>query len=204
MDQKAVKYHDLVFELAQSDYRKRPGAVEEVFARLLKLDANLYISLWEYLLLREEQLLDTPAYNDVLSSKLFLKLHRSGAQRAFKAVTEPGEIQRVIFSRSAAPLEDELLSYMVGLIYTGKFDRAQPLLRLLQKNTVVPYGEYFIKLFDAFYAHNLANLKDAKIVTLKKSAARFLLEMVSKIRGDERALLTQRINELLHSRIEEE
>lgn len=199
MDSKTLKYFDLVFELAGSDYKKRPKAALEVFTKLAELDFNLFTDLWEILLLREAELLAIPAFNAALTEGIFKILYGKNPAKAFKTLAENSVIQKTLFGQSASPLSDELLDYIVNLIYSSKFELAETYLSRLQKNTVMnkTFGEYMVIVFERLYALNLKNLSGSKIVVLKKPTAKFLLETAAKIKGGEKSLLIQRINELM-------
>ena len=80
---------------------------------------------------------------------------------------------------------------------SNKADIVDGILKLVAKNEAmgISFGEYMIKFLDRFFIEVMKKNAQRK-VELNRKQSTLLLSTVQKVKGDERAMLVQRVKEV--------
>ncbi len=196
MESKTMKYFDILFEMCKSDFERRPEAVETGLKKLMDLDHSQFLEVWEYVCTRYDGLLTNPYCSPAMTANVFAALAKKSEVRAAK-LSENAFLFRTLWTGSSTPVSEAGREWVLKLLLTQKFDRAEEIFKAVMKNGVMgmTFGGYFKQIFEA-YADRAVD-KTAAVPKLKRPAAKYLLSVAERIKGPEKALITQRINELL-------
>lgn len=196
MNAKTVKHYEYLSEFFGSDMLKAP-AVDKYFGALLKLDYAFAEELWEFMLIHHDADLKNPAFAALYIDRVYKLFAASNAARTQKTVVDVPVIERAIFQFSPSACDGELFNLPISLLISGKTDAVDGIFKLLIKNEAMKpsFGEYMIKFLDRFFIEMMK--KDAqRKVKLNNKQTSLLLTTVQKVKGDERAMLVQRIKEV--------
>jgi len=196
MNAKQIKYYEILSEFFASDMLKT-AAVDKYFGAMLKLDYTAAEELWEFMLIRNDADLKNSAVTALYIDRVYSLFTAAGATKALKTVTDNPVISRAIFQFSPSAADGELFMLPVNLLVSGKVDIVDGILKLVSKNTVMnmTFGQYMVKFLDRFFIEMMKKNAQRK-VELNRKQATFLTSVVQKVRGDERAMLIQRVKEV--------
>lgn len=197
MNAKQVKHYELLSEFFRSDFLKSP-AVDKYFGELLKLDYAFAVDLWEYMLIRNDADLCYNTISSLYIDEVFGLFLKANEQKALKTVVERPVIERAVFGFSPEVAKGPLFDLPVSLLAANKVDVVDGVLKLVLKNAVLPvsFGAYMIEFLDKFFIEMMK--KDAqRRVKLNSKQSSLLLSYVQKVKGDEKAMLVQRVKEVL-------
>lgn len=197
MNAKQIKHYEILNEFFSSDTLKAP-AVDKYFGALLKLDYSLAEDLWEYMLIR----LDAELKNSVVAAlyidKVYALFAAANAAKAAKTITERSVIMRAVFKFGPSTAEGELFALPISLLVANKVDVVDAVFKNVISNDAmkVSFGEYMIKFLDRFFIEMMKKDAQRKVKLSQKQSA-LLLSTVQKVKGDERAMLVQRVKEVM-------
>lgn len=197
MNAKQVKHYELLSEFFTSDVLKQ-AAVDKYFAALLKLDYTYAEDLWEYMLIRNDAALKNATLAALYIDRVFELFFKSAAQKALKTVNDRAVIQRAVFAFSPSVADGELFDLAVGLLVANKTDTVDAILKNVAKNEAMSesFGRYMIKFLDKFFIEIMKKNTQRKVELNRKQSA-LLMSHVQKVKGDEKAMLVQRVKEVL-------
>ena len=197
MNAKQVKYYEIVSGFFASDIFNA-AVVNKYFGDLLKLDYSLAEDLWEFMLIRNDSDLKNPAVTSLYIDKLYNMFVAANAAKAAKTIVDRPVILRAIFRFSAAAAKGDLFMLPVNLLASNKVDVADAILKQVMQNEAMKpsFGQYMIDFLDRLFIE--ITKKDAqRRVKLNTKQSQLLLSTVQKVKGDERAMLVQRVKEVL-------
>ncbi len=197
MNAKQVNFYEIVSGFFGSDIFK-PAVVDKYFGELVKLDYSLAEDLWEYMLIRLDADLKNPAVAALYIEKLCSLFFSVNAAKAIKTVTDRPVVLRAVFRFSPSAADGELFMLPVNFLVSNKADVAEAVLKQVMLNEAmkVSFGGYMIKFLDRFFIE--LTKKDAqRRIKLSTKQSQLLLSTVQKVKGDERAMLVQRVKEVL-------
>lgn len=197
MNAKIIKHYELLDEFFRADMLK-PAAVDKYFGALLKLDYLFAEELWEYMLIRNDADLKNPKFAELyvdLAIKLFIESNES---RTVKTLTDKPVIQRAVFGFSPTADSGVLFDIPVELLAANKVDTVDAMLKNVMKNEMMKssFGKYMIGFLDKFFIEMMKKNAQHRVELNRKQSA-FLMNLVQKVKGDERAMLVQRVKEVL-------
>ncbi len=196
MNAKTVKYFEIISEFFASDYLKSP-AVDKYFGDLLKHDYTAAEDLWEFMLIRHDADLNNPAFAALYIDRVFSLFFKFNSAKAIKTITERAVIERAVFAFSATADKGEFFSLPINLLVAGKVDTVDSIFKHVVKNTAMSssFGAYMIAYLDRFFIEMMKKDAQRKVKLNAKQTA-LLSSTVQKVRGDERAMLIQRVKEV--------
>jgi hypothetical protein len=198
MSVKSIKHYERLFEFAKENFKAEKERTQTFFKRTLDYDYDAAADIWEYILVTHEKLIESaPAVltQDILS--LFMEANKT---KTLKLVTENPLITKALYGVNPLACEGLTLEILVGYIAGTKTAEADELLKQVYKNTAVKksFGENMKIIIERLFVVILSRLGNTtKRVELNKKQVVFLLGYIEKIKGPEKALLEQRIKELL-------
>lgn len=197
MNAKQIKYYDLMSELFTSDMLKA-ATVDKIFGAVLKLDYVYAEDLWEYMLVRFDAKLKDKAVAELYVDRVFDLFCAAALPRALKTVNERATVQRAVFGFSPTADEGEIFSLPVNLLLANKIDTVDAIFKNLSKNELmsVSFGGYLVKFLDKFFIELMKKNSQHK-VELNRKQSTLLMSYAQKVKTDEKAMLVQRIKEVL-------
>lgn len=197
MNTKQVKQYDILGEFFASDMLN-PAAVDKYFGAMLKLDYAFAEDLWEYMLIKNDASLKNPAVVKLYVDRAFAMFSDAAAARVVKTAVERPAITNALFRYSPNVFDGELFAIPVNLLVANKADTVDGILKLVAKNESMSrsFGEYMIAFLDRFFIEMMKKNAQRK-VELSRKQSTLLMTHVQKVKGDERAMLVQRVKEVM-------
>lgn len=194
MNTKSYKFYKGIFDLAKKDYINEPASVKSFMENTLDFDYDVAAELWDYLITDAAASKAPPAaaaraLGDIVLES-FLKRN---VQKTYKCVTENETIAGALYSMPDKPAETSK-KLLIYFIMGAKFEEADFILKAMQKGP--RYGAAMKELLESLFEETKKKTGGVKAVIPKKTA-QFLLTHTAKIRSAERALIEQRIKEIL-------
>lgn len=197
MNAKQVKYYEIISEFFASDILKS-AAVEKYFGAMLKHDYAMAEELWEFMLIRSDKDIKSTVITSLYVDKIYGMFYESNAAKTLKTLNDNTVIKRAVFQFSPLVSDGELFMLPINLLLSNKIDAVDDILKLVSKNEAmkVSFGAYMIKFLDKYFIEMMK--KDAqRRVKLSSKLSSFLLSVVQKVKGDEKAMLVQRVKEVM-------
>lgn len=197
MNAKQVKYYEIISEFFASDILKS-AAVDKYFGAMLKLDYSMAEELWEFMLIRSDKDLKTTVITSLYVDQIYGMFYESNSAKTLKTLNDNAVIKRAVFQFSPLVGEGELFMLPINLLLSNKIDAVDDILKLVSKNEAMKgsFGEYMIKFLDKYFIEMMK--KDAqRRVKLTSKLSSFLMSVVQKVKGDEKAMLVQRVKEVM-------
>lgn len=197
MNAKQIKHYEILSEFFNSDILKQ-AAVDKYFGALLKLDYAFAEDLWEFMLIRSDADLKNIAVARLYIDRAFELFYSANSAKALKTVVDRPVVQRAVFAFSPSAADGEMFNLPVNLLVANKTETVDSILKNIAKNDAmgVSYGEYMIKFLDKFFIEMMKKNAQRKVELNRKQSA-LLMSLVQKVKGDERAMLVQRVKEVL-------
>ena len=190
------KIYSLYDNLVKFGHENTNSTIPYFFEKILSTDYNSALSVWEYLLIKNEKKLDDEFLTKTLIVDIFRVLKHKNLVKTNKAVSENPIFSKALFLNSAAIKDEAVLDFPVTLIMQGKFDLADNVFKLICKNPYIDYGTTLREIFEYYFAIVFEKNSDKNIIKINRKTADFFMIYINKIKGSEKALLTQRINEI--------
>lgn len=197
MNAKQVKQYEILNEFFTSDILKR-AAVDKYFGAMLKLDYTFAEDLWEYMLIRNDSELKNTAVAKLYIDHVFELFFAASSAKALKTVNDRAVVQRAVFGFSPTAHDGELFNLPVNLLVANKVDAVDAILKNVLKNEAMKpsFGGYMIAFLDKFFIEVMKKSAQRKVELNRRQSA-LLMSYVQKVRGDEKAMLVQRVKEVL-------
>jgi len=196
LNAKGLKFLELFEALLKIDIELDKIACAKAVRNLLDLDYAAAADVWEYLAsTREAQFEQNERLSETVGFDLLNQFYARAASKCVKTLLDTPPIRRAVFLYSKNACAENSLTMLADLLIAGKFTAADEIFKCLLKNARVHYGKTVKNVVERVFA-DLLKKNPAKIV-MKKDLAEFLLACIRKIKTDERALLEQRIKEIM-------
>lgn len=197
MNAKQIKHYEILSEFFTSDLLK-PAVVDKYFRALLGLDYALAEELWEYVLIRNDADLKNQAFSTLYIDRVYALFASAASARANKTIIEKPVITRAVFNFSPTADSGELFALPVALLVAGKADAVDTVFKYVCKNEIMKssFGEYMIGFLDKFFVEMMKKSAQRKVELNRKQSA-LLMSYVQKVKGDEKAMLVQRVKEVM-------
>lgn len=200
MNTKQKTILDLIFELSSHDYVTSHLHIKIFFDKLLAVGLGEAVEYYCYLTAKHQNdYIKNEQFAAALCDGVFSQMYKKEGQRALKALGDDPEFLRSVYTYSSAAADGELLEYLLNAVYTQKFDRAQDIMRALMKNKRIDgFGQAMKALADSVITEAFRRAaKEGKKASLPRSVSAFLLESAQRIKSTERAVVEQRIKEIM-------
>lgn len=197
MNAKQIKHYELLNGFFTSDMLK-PAAVDKYFGELLKLDYSFAEDLWEYMLIRNDSDLKNQAVATLYIDRVFAMFESAASAKLLKTVTDKSVIGRAVYSFSPSVADGTMFDMTVNLLVANKVDAVESAFKNIVKNEAMSksFGGYMIKFLDKFFIEMMKKNPQRKVELNRRQSA-LLMTYVQKVKGDEKAMLVQRVKEVL-------
>ncbi len=197
MNAKQIKHYEILSEFFAADTLDKAN-VEKRFGALLKLDYTLAEDLWEFVLVHNESKLSDKAVAALLVDRVFELFLKASESRALKTVNDRAAIQHAVFTYSPTADDGDLFELAVNLLLSNKVDAVDSIFKNLFKNESmgVSFGEYMVKYLDKYFIEMMKKNAQHR-VELNRKQSTLLMSYAQRVKSDEKAMLVQRIKEVL-------
>ncbi len=193
MNAKEIKFLQVFESFAKTSYLTDLESLKKYIKSFAAVDFNYAVNIWEYIAVNETAL-SSPVKGAFLSDVIFTALCDIAPAKTLKALSDNSILRRTAYQYSAAALSDARFTAFTDAILSSKFDAADDIIRILQKNTVLSFGEYMKKSIDRIIVELLK--KNPKKIEMSRKLNEYLNSAVKKIKTDERTMLEQRLREI--------
>ena len=197
MNAKQVKQYEIFSEFFNSDMLKA-AAVDKYFGAMLKLDYTYAEDLWEFMLIRNDADLKNLAFAKLYIDRIFELFLKANAAKVQKTLIDRTVIGRAVFGFSPTADSGELFNIPINLLVANKVDTVDAIFKNVIKNEAMKrsFGKYMIEFLDKFFIEMMKKNAGRK-VELNRKQSTLLMSYAQKVKGDEKAMLVQRIKEIL-------
>jgi hypothetical protein len=179
MTQKTTRKYEILSAMARGE-----GDSAKNLAELCAIDYATAMEVWEFYL----------GKSDTLALSGFEVFRAVSESKLRQTLCENSALMRLVFMSSAA-LSAPLVDFLVSIILSTKTEMAGEILKIMRTNTAIDQNECMRVVVDAVF--NVACARDGtKVATLNKKQKTLLIENIEKIKGQNKALLLQRIKEI--------
>ena len=197
MNAKQIKRYEILSEFFNSDMMKA-AAVDKYFGAMLKLDYSFAEELWEFMLIRNDADLKNPVFAALYVDRILGMFLKTNAPKAQKTLIDNAVIARAVFGFSPTADKGELFNMPINLLVANKVDTVDGIFKNVMKNELMKrsFGQYMLEFLDKFFIEVMKKNAGRK-VELNRKQSTMLMSYAQKVKGDEKAMLVQRIKEIL-------
>jgi len=156
----------------------KDGNSVELLKELATIDFTIAMNMWEYKFFDSEEIFKM--FNDLSETK------------TRQLLIENSPLLKLIY---ISQLNETGLKFLVNLILSPKIEIADEILRYIKSNTNINYDDAMMTIVNSVF-NTYCEREQVKKCSLNRKQTALLLDYVSKIKGPNKMLLTQRIKEL--------
>ena len=197
MNAKQIKQYEILSEFFNSDMLKQ-AAVDKYFGAMLKLDYGFAEDLWEFMLIRNDADLKNQVFASLYVDRIFELFLDAAAAKVAKTVIDRPVLTRAVFGFSPTADKGEKFNIPLNLLLANKVDAVDSVFKNAIKNDAMgcSFGKYMLEFIDKFFIEVMKKNASRK-VELNRKQSTLLMSYAQKVKGDEKAMLVQRIKEIL-------
>jgi len=199
MDAKQIKFLQLFGELSKIDPTDVAG-LEQTLLPIIKLEFELGTMIWEYLCRTQTIPYSKDAdLSAFCGDKLLEIFYNISSTKTINAITDPDVpiITQFVFEFNPNVDKGLALQIVQDSVITNKHDLAHIYLTHISRNRRINFGDYLKTLVEHAITQHIKKLAtSSKNMPFPKKQAILLQEFIDKIRGANKALLTQRLKEI--------
>jgi len=194
MNTKDIKKYNLIGQIINT--KPDDKSITLLFSELINIDFNTAFEVWEYILHTHQSRLGEGEVATILESILFELFNVNSETKTKALLLESSTLIRLIYT-SATAVSGANLEFLVNLILSPKVNLAEEFLRAIKANNSpnLDYGNVMRILIDSIFT-TYCQREGVMKCSLNKKQSTLLLDYISKIKGPNKLLLTQRIKEL--------
>lgn len=199
MTAKQLKFYQILKKVNTVNVFTEMDKLLDGIKQAIALDYYAAVEMWEFLILdNEEKLLKDIALAAVICDKIGQVFETKAHAKYMKTLTENPVICRAAYTYSPTCYgRAESVAHIVSYLVPAKTEEADILLSCASKNTSnkATFGEFMKAVVEKLFIELLKKADDGRVRINRKSIP-LLQEYINKIKGPEKALLTQRIKEV--------
>jgi len=193
MTSKDIRKYTLISILVNS----KPSSAElpNQIAELAQIDFATAFEVWEFVLhFSGKDLLKLETAQNI-ESKVFANFAALSETKTKQLLASSDPLLRLIYGACATTCTGMNLTMLISLILSAKLDAADVALAAVRSNPTGDFGERMRIIVDLVFK-TYCEIKGVKKCELTRKQSALLLNYISKIKGPNKMLLTQRIKEL--------
>ena len=197
MNTKQIKQYEILSEFFNSDMFKQ-AAVDKYFGAMLNLDYGAAEDLWEFMLIRNDADLKNLVFAKLYVDRIYELFLKANAAKVQKTLIDRPVVNRAVFSFSPTADKGELFAMPINLLVANKVDIVDGIFKNVIKNDAMKssFGQYMLEFLDKFFIEMMKKNAQRK-VELNRKQSTLLMSYAQKVKGNEKAMLIQRIKEIL-------
>lgn len=197
MNAAQLKFLQMFADFARIDIDDT-AAVEKQFKSFLNQDYTRAVDLWDYVLATYEDKLTDPKAAQFFGEKLYKLFKAKSAPKAQKLLLDDPYVRRAIFQYGTTVGDGEFFNLVVDLCVMNKTAQVEEIFKCVVRNTnsKQTFGAYMQTVIERLFIEILKR-STSKRVEMSRKLSALLLNYIAKIKTDERAMLEQRIKELM-------
>ncbi|MDE6201684.1 MAG: hypothetical protein K2M47_07430 [Clostridiales bacterium] len=197
MNTKQIKQYEIFSEFFNSDMLKQ-AAVDKYFGAMLKLDYGFAEDLWEFMLIRNDADLKNLAFAKLYIDHVYELFLKANAAKVQKTLIDRAVVNRAVFGFSPTADKGEPFTMAINLLVANKVDIVDGIFKNVIKNEAMKssFGQYMLEFLDKFFIEMMKKNAQRK-VELNRKQSTLLMSYAQKVKGNEKAMLIQRIKEIL-------
>ncbi len=197
MNTKQIKQYEILSEFFNSDMLKQ-AAVDKYFGAMLNLDYGAAEDLWEFMLIRNDADLKNLVFAKLYVDRIYELFLKANATKVQKTLIDRPVVSRAVFSFSPTADKGELFAMPINLLVANKVDIVDGIFKNVIKNDAMKssFGQYMLEFLDKFFIEMMKKNAQRK-VELNRKQSTLLMSYAQKVKGNEKAMLIQRIKEIL-------
>lgn len=193
MNAKEIKRYMLIGAIIGS--QPEDDKLGTLFSELAAIDFTTAFEVWECMLGHHQEVLKKKSVSDNLETKIFTMFSGISEMKTKQFFLESLSLVKLVYSECATSCAGTNLTFLTSLILSNKLESAEEILRCVKANKDIDYGEAMRRVLDTVFA-TYCKQKGVKKCELTRKQSSLLLDYISKIKGPNKLLLTQRIKEL--------
>ena len=193
MTSKEYRKYQLINEIIGID--PQGEVVMDLLFQLLPLDASVALDMWEYKLDQHESQLGDVAISRALEGNVFEMFYTSAETKLKQAIMSSTPLVKLVYGCCVTAASGKNLVMLTTLFLATKLTAVEEMFKGLARNPHINYGEAMRAVVDDIFV-TYCNKNGVKIPVLNKKQSKLLMTYIAKIKGPNKALLTQRIKEL--------
>ena len=196
LNAKSIKHMELLETFFKIDIENDKIACAKAMRALLDYDYAAAVDVWDYLSnAREEKFAANDKLSQAVGFDMFNQFYARASTKCVKTVCDIPAVRRAVFQHSKSACTENSLTMLSDLLISGKLAPAEDILKCLQKSEKTHYGKTLKAVIERVFA-DLLKKNPAKI-QMPKALSELLLLYIKKIKTEEKAMLEQRIKEIL-------
>lgn len=197
MNTKQIKQYEILSEFFNSDMLKQ-AAVDKYFGAMLNLDYGAAEDLWEFMLIRNDADLKNLVFAKLYVDRIYELFLKANAAKVQKTLIDRPVVSRAVFGFSPTADKGELFAMPINLLVANKVDIVDGIFKNVIKNDAMKssFGQYMLEFLDKFFIEMMKKNAQRK-VELNRKQSTLLMSYAQKVKGNEKAMLIQRIKEIL-------
>ncbi|MCL2177055.1 MAG: hypothetical protein FWB72_03805 [Firmicutes bacterium] len=195
---KTLKHYERLFAFAKGVDALEKSTTTTFFKQTTDYSFDTAEDIYTYLISTYEKFITTDDMkSEVLCKDILEIFNASNKTRTQKMLLENTTVQRALYLLDKNAVSGLQFEFLITLVQTSKTEAAETLLKHLQRNSALQFGQTMKTLIEQLFIAILAKQGNTtKKVELNKKQVEILTAFVKQIKGPERPLLEQRINEL--------
>jgi len=162
---------------------------------LARNDFTTGIEMWEFMLSTYAEKLGSQEIAGNIEGRLFETLQRVSDARLRQTLGSNPQLLKLIYNQSITAATGANLAYLTSLVLTSKIDAADEILKLIATNKTGDYNARMSTIIDDVF-ETQCRKNATRVPNLNRKQTMLLLEYALKMKGPQKAVLTQRIKEL--------
>ena len=195
---KEVKRYQTLKNCFDGINAKNGTKVIKAFVDMLEVDYAYAVELWEYLLTDYENKIMTESdYALLFVDKVAELLLNQANAKMLRTFADNSAIRTAYFKYSPSCFKSEFaVGYLCNNIVLNKFEIADGVLKSIIKNTnsTSDYASYLLAVTEMVI--QMVAIKSPTVL-IRKKISNYILSYSDKLKGGEKALISQRLNEIL-------
>ena len=193
MNAKKLRQYGLIIELSKT--AAGDAKLPMLLAELCTVDFVSAFEMWEYMLAQYQSQLNDASICANIEDKPFGMFMRISETKARQMLCDSQPLQKLVYGTTATAAAGNNLAFVVNLILSNKLDEADEMLRCLKNNPNIDFNEKMRVVIDNLFA-TYCTRNAVKVPVFNKKQVKMLTSHIEKVRGPNKALLTQRLKEL--------
>ena len=193
MNTKDIRKYTLIAKILNEPMQNE--IITSWLTELAGIDFTVAFEVWEYVLHASQELFKDQKLAEQHEAKAFEMFVALSETKTRQLLAASDPLIKLIYGACATSCTDTNLATLVHFILSAKLESADAALAAVRSNPTGDFGERMRIIVDSVFK-TYCESKGVKKCELSRKQSALLLEYISKIKGPNKMLLTQRVKEL--------